>query len=267
MRSFICYTLFLFLLAGCESLQTPDENSIDFNEKDQVRFLKYSDKRNKNFLDEIQGFQDQHESFIANFSIRIDTVSPKKDNFNADGRIWFLKETGQVKIQLMDNFFGFIFSEVVANSEQIIVKTSQDKQVHSQRMGDLVVYDPGRKKPITIPFPVIYYYITGEFSKEFQNNPSYVSSETRRVQVKKQDDLFEYFFDSEGLSALEWTSSKKEVKAVAKPVGKRSIPTEALLTKILESDKEVENEKVQVIIQTKLRSIQKKNPSASVFIL
>lgn len=267
MKKILYSSLLLAFLLGCETLQTPDEQAIDFVEKGQVRFLKFSDKRNKKFLDEIQGFQNQHESFIANFSIRIDTISPKKDNFNADGKIWFLKETGQVKIQLMDSFFGLVFSEVVANSEQIIVKTSQDQQIHSQRMGDLVVYDPGRKKPITIPFPVIYYYITGEFNKEFQGNPSFVSSETRRVQVKKQDDLFDYFFDVDGLSALEWSSTKKSVKAVSKPVGKRSIPTEALLTKILESEVDPANEKVQVIIQTKLRSIQKKNPAASVFVL
>lgn len=262
-KNCILVSLLLLLSLHCNSLQSPEPDSIEFIEKNQVRFYKYSDKKNKLFIEEILAFQGKHESFIANFSIRIDRLTPKKESFNADGKIWFLKDTGQVKIQLMDNFFGLVFSEVLATSDEIQVKTSQDEKIHKQKMGDLILYDPGKKKPIILPFPVIYYYITGEYNKEFQNNPTFMNSEARRVQVKKKEDLFEYFFDKEGLSALEWSSTNKGVKAISIPNGKRTIPIQSLLTKIVE----VEQEKEQVIIQTKLRSIQKKNPSPNVFSL
>jgi hypothetical protein len=260
---YVLISLISIISINCNSLQSPEPDSIEFIEKDQVRFYKYNDKKNKLFIEEILAFQGKHESFIANFSIRIDRITPKKESFNADGKIWFLKETGQVKIQLMDNFFGLVFSEVLATSDEIQVKTSQDEKIHKQKMGDLMLYDPGKKKPIVLPFPVIYYYITGEYNKEFQNNPTFMNSEARRVQVKKKEDLFEYFFDKDGLSALEWSSTNKGVKAISIPNGKRTIPIESLLTKIVE----VEQDKEQVIIQTKMRSIQKKSPSSSVFTL
>ncbi|WCL48316.1 hypothetical protein [Leptospira sp. GIMC2001] len=251
----------VFLLTHCVSLSSPEPDSIEFAEGRQINYYKMSDKRNQKFLQEITGIQDKHQSFISSFSLRIDRVHPNKENFNADGKIWFLKETGQVKIQLMDNFFGMIFSEVLATPNQIQVKTAKENKIFTQPMDDLSIMDPSKGKAITIPFPVIYYAITGAFIEEFQANPSFFSPEERRTLVKKNGDEFDYFFEEGRLQSIEWTSTRKGMKAISKAEGKISIPPEFLATKIVElgSDKET------VFIQTKLRSIQRVNPSQSVF--
>jgi WD40 repeat protein len=252
-----------FSLIHCNSLDEVDPDNLEFSGDSQVKYYKIDDRRNSEFLLEISSMQEQHTSFISNFSLRIDRVSPSKESFHADGKIWFLKETGQVKIQLMDNFFGIVLTEVLAEPNQIQVKTSQDKTIHSQPMGDLAIYDPGKKKNIVIPFPVIYYSITGDFIKEFRSSRSFFSPDEKRVLVKKSGDEFEYFFDDKRLITLEWTSQNKSVKAVSRAGEKPSVPSEILTTKVLD----LTQDKETVVIQTRLRSIQRRDPPLSVFTL
>lgn len=262
-KCYFIFVVFNFLVINCNSLDEIDPDKLEFSDGSQVKFYKIDDKRNREFLMEISSMQDQHTSFISNFSLRIDRATPSKETFHADGKIWFLKETGQVKIQLMDNFFGMVFSEVLAEPNQIQVKTSQDQRVHTQPMGDLAIYDPVKRKNIVIPFPVIYYSITGDFIKEFRSSSAFFSPDEKRVLVKKSGDEFEYFFDDKRLITLEWTSQNKSVKAISKAGDKPTVPSELLITKVLD----LTQDKETVVIQTRLRSIQRKDPPLSVFAL
>lgn len=253
--------LFLVQGWGCRTLEEIRPEDVEFAEKAQARYFSLQDKRNQEFWEFVQVLEARHESFSANFSMRIDRVSPHKESFHADGRIWFLKDTGQIKIQLMDNFFGMIFSEVIASPGEIQVKSSQDQKIHIQPMGDLGLYDPGKKKMITIPFPVIYYSITGGFGDLFEKNRAVLNPDERRAMVRSQGDEFEFVFDDQRLLSLQWNAPSKNMKAVARAGTKPNIPSEHLTTKVMEmgSDRET------VVIQTKLRSIQKKKPPVGLF--
>jgi hypothetical protein len=256
---------FLFLLSigtqSCNSLDQIDENAVEFTEDQQATYLKINHPKNKEFLESIQSIEEKHESFSGRFSLRIDRSHPNKESFNAEGQIWFLKETGQMKIKLTDNFFGMVFSEVLAEPDRVRVRSAQSDSIHSQPMGDLQIFDPGKRKYITIPFPVIYYSITGQFLSEFRAHNSLFSPKEGRVFVKKKGDEFHYFFDQDVLSRIEWISEGKGVKAIASAEDKKNVPSQYLITKIVETD----TDRQTVLIQTRLRSVRKIKPELSIF--
>jgi hypothetical protein len=253
--------LIFILHSNCRSIEEINPDDVEFTEAKQEKFYKLNDKRNQDFIDEIRSIQEKHVSFVADFTLRIDRYAPNKDKFYADGRLYFSKDTGMIKIQLMDNFFGLVFSQVLASPNQIQVKSAQDERIHTQGMDDLNIYDPGKKKNITIPFPVIYYSITGDYLSEFKAHPSYFSPNERRVLVKKKKEEYIYVFDEDKLSSLEWIAEGRGIKAVAKTGDKPGFPPTNLVSKIIE----LENDKETVLIITKLRNVRKMEPSPSVF--
>jgi len=161
----IRYILILvcFSLSTCRT--TPDED-VNFIGKDSSKYTTASDPSAKALLASIALNTENFSSFRGEFSMNIQVLVPKKENFNLDGKIYFSKPTGLVKIQLMDTFFGMIFSELIASPTEISIKPSGQPKPTVQPMGDLYLQDPNTKKTIQLPFPVIYQYLSGAFHFE-----------------------------------------------------------------------------------------------------
>lgn len=236
---------------------TPEE--VEFTEIDRTKYYPFQHPKNQGWIENIKKIQENHQAFFADFSLRIDRYHPKKETFYSDGKIYYSKNTNNLKIQLMDSFFGMVFSEILADKETIKIKSSKDEAIKSQPMGDILLFDPSKNKDITIPFPVIYYFIQGNFFDDFSKNPTYLSPEERKVIVNRGSDRFIYYFSENFLQSIEWKSPYQNTSAIAKLVGKPTFPPNHLVTKILEDgrDKEV----MMIVIQ--LKNIQRKEPNPS----
>ncbi len=255
--------LYIFFIASCKSsLDKIQIEDIEFSESQQEKFYLMNDKRNQNFLGDIRKIQETHESFSADFSLKVERYLPKKEKFYADGKIYFSRSRGSLRIQLMDTFFGIIFSDILATHTLLQVRDSKSERIHSQPMGDLFISDPARDKEIIhIPFPVLYYSITGSYLKEFSQFPSFFSPEQRRVLVRKNGDEFTYFFDERRLNSLEWYDRNKNTRAVAAVDESSGFPPVSLVTKVLE-----EGGKESFTIVTRLRNVKKAEPPDRAFL-
>lgn len=163
----------------------------------------------------------------------------------------------------MDQFFGMIFTELVAGEEQIQIKPTSTKEIQTLPMGDILIQDPNSGKKYTIPFPVIYSYLTGNYINEIQNQKARFNTNDSRVYVTKPDGEYEYFFKEGNLDRLELTSGKRGLKAIAivKTSGNQVHPPKEITTKVVSLDTEKEN----VLIQIKLKKSQITEVSPQVF--
>lgn len=256
--------LFVFILilqfVACQSTEVEDPNFIG---KADGKYLPAKDTAAKTFLKEVLDKNPNFPSFKSDFSMQIQTFVPKKDNVYLDGKVYVSKDTKQVKIQLMDQFFGMIFTELVAGEEQIQIKPTSTKEIQTLPMGDILIQDPNSGKKYTIPFPVIYSYLTGNYINEIQNQKARFNTNDSRVYVTKPDGEYEYFFKEGNLDRLELTSGKRGLKAIAivKTSGNQVHPPKEITTKVVSLDTEKEN----VLIQIKLKKSQITEVSPQVF--
>jgi outer membrane lipoprotein-sorting protein len=211
MNKIFFFTL-IFLLIFCfpktEQIKEPVFSNNKINEQ-----YKFNDPRSKNLLSLIEGIEKNSQSFQGEFSMKIKTGENLKDTNSLNGKIFFDKNSSKVKIQLMEPFFGLIISQIISDEETIQIKSSGKDKIHTQKMGDLFLADPATKKQIIIPFPVIYYSIVQNFTKNFQNQNSFFSPSENKVKLIKDQDDLTYTFYEKGLVSLELFSKVKNLKA------------------------------------------------------
>lgn len=256
----ILFLVLIVLFVSCQSTEVEDPN---FLGKAEGKYLPAKDTSSQTFLKQVLEKNPNFPSFKSDFSMQIQTFIPKKENVYLDGKVYFSKETKQIKIQLMDQFFGMVFSELIANADQIQLKPTSTKEIQTLPMGDILIQDPNTGKKYTIPFPVIYSYLTGNYIDEIQNQKARFNTNDSRVYLTKLDGEYEYFFQDGNLDRLELTSNKRGLKAIAivKSNQKQTHPPKEITTKVISLDTEKEN----VLIQIKLKKSQITEVSSQVF--
>jgi outer membrane lipoprotein-sorting protein len=180
----------------------------------QLQNFKYNDPRSKPLVEIVERLEKNSTSFTGEFSMKILSGEKLKEANNVNGKIFFDKPSGKVKIQLMEPFFGLIISQIISDSTTIRIKSSGQEKLHTQDMGDIHMKDPTSHKPIVIPYPVIYFTIAQNFIEEFKSDKSYLSPSEKRVLVKRGKDEYKYFFYETGLASLEFLSSENKMRAI-----------------------------------------------------
>lgn len=215
MKRLLIIFIFVLLFNSCSSEQTKETVKPEFIQEKQERFLKYTDKRSLPLIELVKNLETKVSSFRGEFTMKIQSGPGLSQKNNLKGEILFDKESKQVKIVIMDNFFGFVLSQVIANPKIIQVRSSLENKQFTQPMGDIRVKDNSTNKTITIPFHIIYYSILFDFDEEFKKENSFFSPNENRVQVKRGTDEYQYVFSETGLDILEYNSPNNNIKAVA----------------------------------------------------
>jgi hypothetical protein len=258
-RILLIFSLGFFLF--CKS---PQVDEVDFIGRDTSRYTSPSDPLAKSLLSGISAQNESFTSFRGEFSMNIQVLVPKKETFNIDGKIFFSKPGGLLKIQLMDTFFGLIFSELIASPTEISIKPSGATKPMIQPMGDLYLQDPNTKKQIQLPFPVIYQYLSGAFQSEILSSKARFMAKDGRILVEKADGVYEYFFVDSLPSRIELSSTKRGIKAVSlvkEKDPKHNHPAKSILSKVMTLNDEKEN----ALILITMKKIIKTDVQDSVF--
>ncbi|GBF48731.1 hypothetical protein LPTSP4_02310 [Leptospira ryugenii] len=236
------FTLLLFLLLlHCES--SPDTD-VNFIGKDGSKYSSAKDPNAILLLKGISSNSSLYTSFRGEFTMKIQVLVPKKETFLVDGKIFFSKEKGLLKIQLMDTFFGLIFSELIASPTEISIKPSGSNKAFNQPMGDIVIQDPNTKKNIQLPFPVIYQYLSGTFQNEITSPKARFMAKEGRILLEKKDGIYEYFFEESLPIRIELSSPARGLKAVSIVQEKDRVnahPAKAVLSKVISLSDDKEN--------------------------
>jgi len=236
---FLKWFIIFILSLNCKSSQDIAEE--DFLGKSNFRYSKPQDPNSKIFLQSINPLWDKVRPYKGDFRLTIQTTIPKKQIIYLDGKVFCDTNIGYLKIQLMDQFMGLVFSEIWANSSKLKIMTSGNPSLE-QGMGDIQLIAPDSGKSISLPFPVIYQLLTGEFRKELESKEARFLVTERRILIEKPDGIYEYFFTEKGLTKVELKSEKRgylALSSIKEP--SQDWPPKVVLTQVktLEKDKEV----------------------------
>jgi hypothetical protein len=241
--------LLIFIIANCRTTEVGD---VQFIGKDTSKYTSASDPQAKFLLASIASETEHFSSFRGEFSMNIQVLVPKKESFHLDGKVYFSKSGGLLKIQLMDTFLGLIFSELIASPTEILIKPSGQSKPTSQPMGDLYLQDPNTKKTIQLPFPVIYQYLSGSFQTEILSPKAKFLSKESRILVEKRDGLYEYFFENNLPSRIELSSPARGIKAVSlvkEKDPKHIHPAKSILSKVMTLNDEKDNAMILITMK------------------
>lgn len=214
MLRLILILVVLLLLSLCKTTSEPEIQAPAYTDKSQVENFKYEDPRSKPMTELFERLYRESASFTGDFNMKILSGEKLKESNSLEGKIFFDKDTGKVKIQLMIPLWGLVVSQIISDSETIKIKTAGQEKIHTQPMGDIFIIDPTTNKKIPIPFPVIYRSIAQNFVSEFKNSNSSLSPKENRVFLKKGTDEFKYIFYENGLASLEFNSTEKKMRAI-----------------------------------------------------
>ncbi len=254
----------LIILLTIVHCRTTGVDDVSFIGKDTSKYTGANDPAAKSLLAGIATETENFTSFRGEFSMNIQVLVPKKDNFNVDGKVFFTKQGGLLKIQLMDTFFGLVFSELIASPTEILIKPSGQTKPTSQAMGDIILQDPNTKKTIQLPFPVIYQYLSGSFQTEILSPKAKFLSKESRILVDKKDGLYEYFFENHLPIRIELSSPARGIKAVSlvKEKDPKNVhPAKSILSKVMTLDDEKDN----ALILITMKKIVKTEIPESIF--
>ncbi len=250
----ITLTLFInYCTAKTDNIKDPD-----YVDAKQAQNLKYNDPRAKSLVEIVERMEKNSTSFTGEFSMKIQSGENLREVNNVNGKIFFDRPTGKVKIQLMEPFFGLIISQIISDSTTIRIKSSGQEKIHEQAMGDIHMTDPTSRKPIVIPYPIIYFTIAQNFIEEFKSDKSYLSPGDKRVLVKRGNDEYKYTFYDKGLASLEFLSTEKKIKAICDvPETYRTgdHPPGRLSTRVTDSTTDQDTSKVDIQYKNVRRNV------------
>lgn len=249
------------LVLNCRSAEIAEES---FADKAKQGYYPKTSPQAKELLKELEPIFLKYTSFQGEFSMQIQTQSPNKQNVFLDGRIFLSQESGKIKIQLMDNFMGLMFSELIASKDRIEIKASQSPKPISQPMGDILLVDPNTGKPILMPFPIIYQYLTGDFRKEIESPKARFHSLEKRILLDRNDGQYEYFFNKDGLERIELLSELRGIRAFSSVKEKdpeNLHPPKSILTKV----SSLKDEKETAMVLIKMKKVKRTSIPESVF--
>ena len=233
-------------------------NKPDFDDTSQTQNLKYKDPRAKSLVEIVEKLEKESTSFTGEFSMKILSGDKLKEANTVNGKMFFDKSSGKVKIQLMEPFFGLIISQIISDSANIRIKSSGQEKIHEQPMGDIHIVDPTSRRPIVIPYPIIYFTIAQNFIEEFKSEKSYLSPSEKRVLVKRGADEYKYFFYENGLASLEYLSEEKNIKAICQvPEQYRTggHPPGRLTTRVTDISQNVDTSQVDIQYKNVKRNV------------
>lgn len=248
--SLILFTLSFYGCSSTNEIITEPE----YSDAKQLQNLKYSDPRAKSLVEIIERLENNSVSFTGEFSMKILSGDKLKEANTVNGKIFFDRPSGKVKIQLMEPFFGLIISQIISDNTTIQIKSSGQEKIHTQPMGDIHMIDPTSHKSIVIPFPVIYFSIAQNFTNEFKSDKSYLSPSEKKILVKRGNDEYQYIFYENGLASLQFLSKEKSIKAICQIPEKYQTgyhPPERLSTRVTDVSTEKERDTSQVDIHYK----------------
>ncbi|HMV41092.1 MAG TPA: hypothetical protein PK079_03985 [Leptospiraceae bacterium] len=240
--------LFSLILLGCKT----EEGSVkepEYTDGKQTQNLKYNDPRAKSLVEIVERLEKNSNSFTGEFTMKILSGDKLKESNTVNGKIFFDKPTGKVKIQLMEPFFGLIISQIISDNSRIRIKSSGQEKIHEQAMGDIYMVDPNTRKTIVIPYPIIYFSIAQNFIEEFRSDKSYLSPSDKRVLVKRGTDEYKYFFYDKGLSSLELFAPDKNIRAICQIPEKYRTgdhPPERISTRVTDATTELDTSQVDI---------------------
>lgn len=256
-KSISILLLFSLILLGC---RTGEENTKDpiYTDSKQTQNLKYGDPRAKSLVEIVERLEKNSTSFVGEFTMKILSGDKLRETNTVNGKIFFDKPSGKVKIQLMEPFFGLIISQIISDSSKIRIKSSGQEKIHEQAMGDIYMVEPNSKKTIVIPYPIIYFSIAQNFIEEFKSDKSYLSPSDKRVLVKRGTDEYKYFFYDKGLASLELFAPDKHIRAICDIPEKYRTgdhPPERISTRVTDSTTEQDTSKVDIHYKNVKRNV------------
>ena len=208
-----------------------------------------ADPATKPLIDLIKNLEASANSFSAEFKMKIQSGENLEQLDKLNGQMFFDKNSGKVKIQLADPFFGLILTQVVSDNKTIKIKMAGMDKIQTQPMGDIKIQDPKTQKIHTIPFSVIYISISRKFLEEFSTGETTFDMENRIVTVNKADEEYRYKFDETNLQNLELFSKPKNIKAVASVIEKDSKnlhPPKKLGTRVTRMSDNVDTNRIEI---------------------
>jgi outer membrane lipoprotein-sorting protein len=205
----------LLFLWDCKSGGSKEE-VVDYSEDGKEGFYTVKDKRNAELLALTQKLENESTSFTGDFKMQIKSGPGLTTTNNLEGKIYFDKPSGKIKIELLMPILGWKLSQILSDGETISVQTMGEPKVHTQPMGDIVIQDPNTRKRIPIPFPVIYHSVTLNFTAGFQGDQTKMNPTEKKVRVLKGTDEYLYVFYDSGLESLEFKSTQKNLQAKCK---------------------------------------------------
>ena len=237
--------LFIILLTSCIS---PGIEEIEFLSGNKIQYLPFATKQSQSFLAELKKLDYKPESYIASFKMQIQSFHPEKRNFNAKGKVFFQKETGKIKIQLMDSFFGMIFSQIISDSKSMELKTAGQDKTQKMPMGDIQILDPKSGKLIVIPFQVIYEFLSLGHLNLLTDKNNFFSHEEKRILSVFPDKKLIYQFDKTGLLSVELQSISRNVRAIARVSRSGIYPPENIITRVTGYSDKTEKDLVSITV-------------------
>ncbi len=256
-NSIILLITVILFLDSCTTDKT-NVKDIVYTDTKQLQNLRYNDPRAKSLVEIVERLEKNSVSFTGEFSMKIQSGENLREVNNVNGKIFFDRPTGKVKIQLMEPFFGLIISQIISDSTTIRIKSSGQEKIHEQQMGDIHMTDPTSRKAIVIPYPIIYFTIAQNFIEEFKSDKSYLSPVEKRVLVKRGNDEYNYIFYDKGLASLEFLSTEKKIKAICQvPENYRTgdHPPGRLFTRVTESSTDQDTSKVDIQYKNVKRNV------------
>lgn len=228
---------FLFiLLIGISCISEPPIQKPEFLERGAERYISIRNPRSKEVVDLVSKIENESSSYSGSFRMRIQNFEPTRENFTLKGEIFFDRESGKMKIVLMDQLFGFVISKLITDGETIQLQSAGQESIHNQSMGDIILVDPNTKKRTVIPFPVIYSILANKNLSKFESKKALIDTKDKRVLLKRPNEEYLFEFTASGLKSVEMYSDIKKLKAITTAVGKVQYPPRNVVTRIVHPD-------------------------------
>lgn len=204
----------LFTIINCKTEQI--QENIEYSEDSPDGYYPLSHKSNLEILSLTQKLEEDIQSFSGDFKMQIKSGEGLKNVSNLDGKIYFDKPSKRLKIELLMPVLGLKVSQLISNGKNIQIQSAESPSPVTLPMGDIIILEPSSQKKISIPFPIIYYTITLNFSNTLKLPNVKINPKERKIRFIQEEDTYIYTLYDNGLDALEYHSSKKDLLAICK---------------------------------------------------
>jgi outer membrane lipoprotein-sorting protein len=259
-KLFIIFLLSLFsYIANCKTSDDSIKEVVDYDLGDSKGYISTKSSKAIPFLSFLKTLESESKSFKGEFTMKIQSGEGLKDLNRLNGKIFYEEETGRMKVQLMETFFGLIVSQIISDENIIQIKSAGQEKIHEQPMGEIVMLDPSTKKKISIPFPIIYSTVRLNFSKVFESGETKVNPTDKKALVKKVDEEYIYSFYDKGLDSLEYKSEKKGFQAKSKvPDSAKdgSHPPKIIITRVTDLTSNKETSLVEIVYKNIQKNVK-----------
>jgi hypothetical protein len=203
-------------------------------------------------------------SFQCDLKIKLIRKFPKKEEFNADGILYYSHKSQNLRIKLLDSVIGFVVSDIIIKNNSVFIKDANAKKIVQKEIGFLPITDPSTGNSFPFPLGTMYSYITQDYTSEFLQKESYFREEYSEVMVKEIDENTSYFFQDRELIKIEIRQKNEPYNSrsyLSQGQNKHSYPPSKISTSVLDrkANKEI------YVIDLSIKSVKKKEIPESNF--